>query len=244
MPFNVNGNILTNLQIKNYNEANIVRSNLSNFFDAYNVTSYPGSGTTWTNIGSNSYNLTLTNGPTFTPSQRSSILFDGTNDYASASTSLASLGTGNFTVECWWKSNGSPSSYTSILSQGFTGSPSNGAWAFKVAHTTSVFNFTYVSGGIVDNVSSTNVSDDTWKHLVATRSGTSIILYVNGASVYSFSLPSNYSFGTGETTYIAYNPRDNVYLKGYLGSFTIYGSALSAAEVIQNFNANRRRFGV
>ena len=47
MPFNVNGNILTALQLKNYNEVNIVRNGLALYLDAGIANSYPGSGTSW-----------------------------------------------------------------------------------------------------------------------------------------------------------------------------------------------------
>jgi hypothetical protein len=47
MPFNINGQILTNTQIKLYNNKNIVRNGLIYYVDAGISESYPGSGTTW-----------------------------------------------------------------------------------------------------------------------------------------------------------------------------------------------------
>ena len=58
----------------------IVTDGLVFAVDAANKKSYPGSGTTWTDLaGSN--DGTLTNGPTFDSGDGGSIVFDGTDDY-------------------------------------------------------------------------------------------------------------------------------------------------------------------
>ena len=62
------------------NNAPIVTDGLVFYVDAGNSNSYPGSGTTWTDLaGSN--DGTLTNGPTFDSGNGGSIVFDGTDDY-------------------------------------------------------------------------------------------------------------------------------------------------------------------
>ena len=43
----------------------IITDGLELCFDAANTKSYPGSGTTWTDMGSKGIDGTLTNGPTF-----------------------------------------------------------------------------------------------------------------------------------------------------------------------------------
>jgi hypothetical protein len=173
-----------------------------------------------------------------------SYLFDGSNDYLSGSSSIGALGTGNWTISCWWRSNGTQSSYVAILSQGFTGSTSNGSWAFKVSHGSGDFNFTYCTPGIVDNLSSNNPNDNIWHNLVAIRNGTSLILYKDGVSVTSITLPGGQTFGTGAITYVGYNPRDNTYLKGYLADLTIHNVAWTTAQLTANFNAQRTRYGI
>ena len=55
----------------------IVRDNLVLYFDAANTKSYPGSGTTWTDMGSKGIDGTLTNGPTFDSGNMGTISFDG-----------------------------------------------------------------------------------------------------------------------------------------------------------------------
>ena len=52
--------------------------------DAANTNSYPGSGTTWTDMSGKENDGTLTNGPTFSSDDMGSIVFDGSNDYVNA----------------------------------------------------------------------------------------------------------------------------------------------------------------
>lgn len=57
----------------------IPTSQLEVYLDASNLSSYPGSGSTWYDLSGNGNNATLYNGPTFS---EGTILFDGSNDYA------------------------------------------------------------------------------------------------------------------------------------------------------------------
>ena len=79
----------------------IVTDGLVLCLDAANKRSYPGAGTTWTDLTANKNNGTLTNGPTFDSANAGSIVFDGTNDYVEVQ--------GNYhlfsalTISCWFK---------------------------------------------------------------------------------------------------------------------------------------------
>ena len=55
----------------------IVTNGLVLALDAADKLSYPGSGTTWKDLGGNAYDGTLTNGPTFTNAFGGNIVFDG-----------------------------------------------------------------------------------------------------------------------------------------------------------------------
>ena len=59
----------------------IVTDGLVLCLDAANTKSYPGSGTTWTDISGRGNNGTLTNGPTFSSDDGGSIVVDGSNDF-------------------------------------------------------------------------------------------------------------------------------------------------------------------
>ena len=202
------------------------------------------SGTSWNDIGGKYSPTTLAAFPTYSTANNGSLLFNGTSNTGSAPAGVGGMGTGDWTISCWWKSNGAQSSYVAIIGQGFTGSPSNGSWAFKVSHASGEFNFTYCTPTIVDNLSSNNPNDDIWHQLVAIRSGTSLILYKDNVSVKTITLPAGQTFGTGATTYIGYNPRDNTYLKGYLANLEIHNTAWTTTQLTANFNAMKSRFGL
>lgn len=60
---------------------NIVTQGLVLDLDAAIQGSYPKTGSTWFDISNNGNNGTLTNGPTYSPDNFGSIVFDGVNDY-------------------------------------------------------------------------------------------------------------------------------------------------------------------
>ena len=86
------------MSVKNRNS--IVTDGLVFYVDAGNGDSYPGTGTTWSDlVGSN--NGTLTNGPTFDSGNGGSIVFDGTNDYISTQLTCGTT----FTWSVWFKTD-------------------------------------------------------------------------------------------------------------------------------------------
>ena len=82
--------------------SNIVRDGLVLYLDAANTKSYPGSGTTWSDLSLRGNNMTLVNNPTFNTS--GSITFDNTDDFGYIDiTSQSGLVGGNVTMQLWVK---------------------------------------------------------------------------------------------------------------------------------------------
>ena len=167
----------------------------------------------------------------------SSLFTSASTNYLSTVTAASALGTGNFTMEFWWKANSTTqSSYSNVINQGFTGSPSNGAFAFKVYAGTgsNVLNFTYYNSGISDNATTANVNDLAWHHIAASRNGTSLGIYVDGVLNTTITLPASFNMGaSGGTTYIGYNPRDASYINGNVKDLRlITGQALYSGTFI------------
>ena len=75
------------------------------WLDAQQPGSYPGTGTTWTDLSGNGNNGTLTNGPTYSSANGGSIVFDGVNNYCRITSSAITNLTNNFSVEIWYKTN-------------------------------------------------------------------------------------------------------------------------------------------
>jgi hypothetical protein len=82
---------------------NIVRDGLVLNLDAGNLASYPGSGTTWTDLSGNTANSTFgasTAAPTYSSDGGGSIVFDGVNDLVSVpTTSLYNFSASRVTIE-------------------------------------------------------------------------------------------------------------------------------------------------
>ena len=79
-------------------------SNVEFFVDASDSSSYSGSGTTWSDLSGNGYDLTLTNGPAYNSGSIDSFSFDGSNDYAQNGNGLQIFGASDaYTTEVWMR---------------------------------------------------------------------------------------------------------------------------------------------
>ena len=174
-------------------------------------------------------NIRTVGSSTITSSSKygSGALAVSSNNYFSCPGSLGntSFGTGDFTVEFWWKSNGSQSNYTSIISQGFTGSPPSGAWGLKVTGGSQTLQFTYSSSlvNVEQNInSSIQPNDSAWHHIAVSRSYSKLYMFIDGRLVGNFSIPSTEVVGnTTSDIRIGYNERDNTYANGTIDDLRV-----------------------
>jgi hypothetical protein len=106
----------------------------------------------------------------------SSYLGDGTGDYLSvAPLQDFAFGTGDFTIEFWFRSNGAITSNVLLLDA----RPANGNGAYPAIYLPSSVPTYYVSSA--NRISgSTTLSTNTWYHLAISRSGTSTKMFLNG----------------------------------------------------------------
>ena len=204
--------------------------------DAANTKSYPKSGTTWTDLSGNSNNGTLTNGPTFSGANGGSIVYDGVDDQVDLS--LVSSNVNNVTTEVWFKANTLPGDRGLFLNG--SGGSSGYGLQFGACGTVGTTLYVFFGGVNCNVVSYGTLVTNTWYQSVYTRTtspSTSNILYINGISV-STNTSANPNSPTGVTLvgHSAYN--------GYISVVRQYNRTLSAAEVLQNYNATKGRFGL
>ena len=221
----------------------VVQSGLVLNLDSGASTSYPGSGTTWTNLIGGGNNGTLTNGPTYSSANGGSIVFDGTNDYVQlASQSLSSV---DFSVEVWFYATKAVSSnqilYTSYNLPG-------GAQGNTLVFLIGAGKVNADNGFGTGVTGTTTISTNTWYHAVATytASTSTIRSYVNG--ILQGSAVSPITSGAS-SNFIGGSPGDNnlgtAWFGGSIPVVRAYrNKVLSAAEISQNFNALRARFGI
>ena len=233
--------------IKNGYE-NIVTNGLALNLDAGWYLSYSGTGTNWKDLTSNGNNPLLVNGPTFDTNNGGSLLFDGSNDYANiASPTNLNLGTANFTISTWIYLYGLPSgeSYPNCYWVFGTGPQSSGTnTQIFIGANRLHFDINTDNGGPIDV--NHGFSINTWYHISITRSGNTFTAYKNGVVLQtdtsSQSAVNGYGWAIGKPEP---TPSPTVgYFYGRMATFSVQTTALSATEVVQNFNAQKTRFGL
>ena len=223
---------------------NVVIDSLVLYLDASNDESYPGSGTTWTDLSGNGNNGTLTNGPTY---NSGSLVFDGVDDYVDCGTasSLNDTLTG-LTVSVWYKVG---TNRTEIIAENGTGF---GAGTFYIAQEDSSnlsFLVANASAQYQRIYGTSSYIIGTWYNFVGVwSSGSSIRAYINGQDT-SQALLSPFgnltSVRSGNANlFIGRRPGGSLYSSGTISNFSIYNRALTTSEISQNYNALKSRFGL
>jgi hypothetical protein len=208
----------------------IVMNNLVLCLDAGNTKSYPGSGTTWTDLSGNGYLATMRN---LTASNW--VLVDGQRTFETNDTNNQGFTVSNFvrpgtnrTYSIWLKSKS--------FSLGWQ------TW-FDDGSERILFGTSTDTVHIYPDVNLTaNLQINTWYNLTYTLSGTTAIGYVNGVSIGSGTYTYTLTPGTGDLWILGDNGGE--ISSCYCSYASAYNRALSAAEISQNFNALRGRFGI
>ena len=225
--------------IQNYYGGPIVTSGLIFAVDAGNLVSYPKTGTSWYNL-TGSVDGTLTNGPTFSPADGGELIFDGTDDYIDFGNpgSLFNPATSTMTMMGWIYVKNNQSNILIGLQESGAGSLSLG--------TNSSGNVRFIcrpaagSQGTID--SSATLALNTWYHIAMTKDTANSIsdctLWINGSPVNTASSTVNFPTSTAAIR-SAYYFDANIYSNINIGSIQVYNRALTAAEVLQNYNATK-----
>jgi hypothetical protein len=237
--------------IVNRNYEGIVTDGLVLNLDAGFTPSYPKNGTTWYDVGGTN-NGTLTNGPTFSSDNGGSVVFDGSSEYVSFGNSL-NLQFENFTVGIWAKSptntpgaNGFPIHVTNLIGKGNWNSNSHWKIGYKSSSSNpaKTISFSYgISWQTPAEVSVSTYDLSVWNYFVGVATPTQQLLYLNGQQVGSvnaskINVTNVEDFQIGRSSYIGR------YFLGDISNAVIYNRALSATEVLQNYNATKGRFGL
>lgn len=219
----------------NYNPK-IVTDGLVFCLDAGNTKSYPGSGTTWSDLSGNRNNGTLVNGTAYDSANNGSLVFDGIDDYVSIGdiTILNNTlnGATNWSI-CYWCN---ATTDGRILDRGDLVNDPTGALELN----TNNISRNNTSGGTASmNVSVLNAG---WKYVGLTRTDALLATwYLNGAQRNSVQMTESYDgAGIWKIGRRAYST--SAMYTGKIAQITIYNRLLSASEIAQNFNATRGRF--
>jgi hypothetical protein len=208
----------------------IVSDGLVLYLDAANTRSYSGSGTS-SNSLVGGIGATLVNGVGFTSSNNGAFTFDGSNDYINFGNS-STLQQTSGTISAWAKTSAPGGSYRGIIAK-------QGAYGlFYVTGQLWIYDW------VADFGRSTgiDIADNTWKNVVLTyQSGVSngTRIYINGVSVLTTTITvlnqTGNLFGGAEAN-------AGQYAACQISSFNMYNRALTAQEVLHNYNTTKGRF--
>ena len=215
----------------------IVTTNLSMFLDAGNASSYPGSGTAWTDLSGNSRNGTLTNGPTYTSADGGAIVFDGVNDFVQCSGSLTATAA---TFVIWIRRNGPQDDFDGII---YSRSATATGISFfgitnKISYTWNNAANTYTwDSGLV-------IPDLTWCMVAVSVTSTAATAYLcQSSGITSATNTVSHASTTLDDIKIGQDDLGGRFFNGNIAIAQLYNIALSAEQVAQNFAADRARFG-
>ena len=216
-------------------ETGMVTSGLRLHWDMTNSSSYSGSGTSVIDLSGNGYTGTIVGNPTYSTNSGGYLVFDGNGDRIT-STMTAPSGARAYGMWVYYTST------TQSNGEGYqlSGIQAGGGYTYQgIVNGGSVY--FYVGTGTGGTVSPAfNLSAGNWYYQVLTFDGTNYNLYVNGVSIQT----GTASTGTTSTTFSAGAMNSNYHLYGYGSEWQFYDKGLTAAEVLQNFNAGKGRYGL
>lgn len=227
-----------------YYGGNIVTNGLISLMDSGILGSFDSGETiAYDIVGGN--NGTLTNGVSHNNTPKT-WLFDGTNDYIQMPSDIFT-DNGSYTLSAWLKPNGSSWGNNAIpLYNTYSGNSSYGFW-HHFGHD-NVLRWRH--GGTsytVGDLSGIGLVADTWQLTTITWDRTTLRLYKNGQQVNSTTAPSDFrrSGAGARIGMLNYRRTSSDYnWNGCIANHHVYDRALSKEEVLQNYNAQRSRFGL
>ena len=216
-----------------------ISSNMLLYLDAGNRASYPGTGTTWTDLSPNANNATSLTGFTYSSLNGGYLSFNGTtgsgdlsaNKYNTPYTGKTVFVAGNLT------------SITTGAYRAFLGA-SAGSRNFNFymySPSSGVYQLHYSAGGFGGFSGNLSYTPGNWFTVAVTQAtdGTTIY-YFNGQQVNQTTMTFS-QFLSGSTENVG---RADNFWSGPLSVVCVYKTVLTAAQILANHNAVRGRYGL
>ena len=218
----------------------IVTNGLILNLDAGNASSYPGTGTTWTDLSGQNNNATLINGVGYSSLNGGIMTFDGVNDYCQT---VSWTSPDSFTLQAWVSVDYTNSAtFARFVEKGLNTdfgltlnkNDAPNKYAFAIANETNSPTNVTANSNFVFLSYTVNTSGS----LFTTK------IYENG--IYTKQFSGNRARTKTGVMYIGANPGalSVTTLKGNIGHIMMYNRVFTDNEVLQNFNATKTRFGL
>jgi surface protein len=218
--------------------------------DAGDVSSYPGSGTAWTDLSGNGNHGTLNNGIGYTSADGGALVFDGGDDFFVTDSNLDLSDTDKITVQIILKSSLSDVRISLEHSANWN---SNNAFGLVFGYTGGKMYVTDHNQGYNTSLTSSNMIDSNW-HFFGTTLDRSLgtnnqnVVYVDGVLNDGGTISGQTTDNSGNygnfPLFIGSRAGSSYFFNGKIAHVLIYKRVLTAAEMQQNFNALKARYGL
>jgi hypothetical protein len=232
----------------------IVRDGLVLHLDAANVKSYPGTGTTWSDLSGNEYNATLL-GQNPTPYISDGVAHleydtetydtDGIgNDYIRITNTAVAATDAPLTYSIWFNLKSSGRTSQSVWLMGPVGtSPTGAGLGLGIKSTNQLWIIVYNEAGSQTQLTSpTTLQLDQWYMATVVHDNSYVKMYLNGqyntqvaCSGFAPSSSDAFTIGLNGIYY---------HFGGYMSVIKVYSKALTEIEIQQNYNAMKGRYGL
>jgi hypothetical protein len=229
---------------------NIIVDGLVLHLDAANVKSYVSGSTTWTDISRNNISASFNNPGSssfannainFTPTSTSVNAAIG-SFYSITDSRISSLTT-ELTLETWVNPSTANDNQTRPVSPRTTETSS--PLGFSLGSNIIRYEINTTNGWVTGNSSNPNIAAGRWIHIMQTTSNSakSFRTYVNGLLVANLTFTGTPNSGGGLLIGRGFFG-GNFNYNGFVSIVRYYNRALSAQEVLQNYNSSKTRFGL
>lgn len=230
----------------------IVTDGLVLYLDAANPYSYVSGSTAWNDISRSQLSGSLVNGPTFNSANGGSIIFNGTNNFGYISNSFNSYT--NFTVGFFIRINTTTNHRGIFCVKNAADTIDYGSGNYAI-HTLSGGYFGMECSDLFGGNTSRNNTVINQKIsycvVVCNQSSNLVTYYLNGVPDGMQVISSTYTFTDHDIVFLACRQYASTgtssvqnHLNGTVYSYQFYNRALSASEVLQNYNATKGRYGL
>ena len=215
-----------------------ITSGLVFSFDPGNLQNYSGSGTTAREVVGNAGIGTATS-TTYNSATGGFMSYNGSSSVVTFNDNTA-LNNQAVTVEVWVTTN-------ATTQNGFWFEKGNVNTQYALFQEGASIQWRLGPLGDLSTTTATFMTTSTWYQVVGTYTSGDRRLYINGAQVNSNATTGLLSTNASGMSIGAYGGSlgaKGYYYNGNIAIVRVYGRNLSTAEVLQNFNANRSRFGI
>ncbi len=219
--------------------ASINTSNLLLYLDAANPASYPGSGTTWTDLSANANNATSLTGVTYSSSNGGYLAFNGTSGSGSL---VASKYNTTYTGKTIFVAANltaiTATTYRAFLGDS-AGNRNFNMYMYSPSANTYQLHFSAGgSGGLSANLPYTAGN---WFTAAITQATDGTLKYFFNGQLVNQQSSTFVQYQSGTTEWVG---RADNYWNGPLSVVCVYKAALTDAQILANHNAVRGRYGL